>query len=741
MTKTFRFEHSGIEVELGKYARQADGSVWIKSGNNVVLSTAVATKEAKEALGFFPLTVEYRERTSAAGRIPGGYFKREGKLSDMEVLASRVIDRPIRPLFPSTYFNEVQLLSTVYSSDGKFPTTILSLIGSSLALTLSSIPFLGPVGAVQVARVDGKFKFNPTYEELTASDSDITIAGTKNGICMVEGHCNHISEEEMIDLLFAAHEEIKKQVDWQLEVAAAVGAEKIVPESKINWAEWKAKVKSVLPPQFAEELFAATKNERGEGLEALKKSIIQMFADDIKNEVVPEYAIKFIFDQMIKETLPDVLASKKVRVDGRSFDEIRPIMTEVGVLPCVHGSAVFQRGETQAIASITLGTGQDAQKVESLIGGAGERLFMLHYNFPPFATGEVKPIRGAGRREIGHGYLAESSFINILPKGDNFPYVVRSVVDILESNGSSSMATVCSTVMALMDAGVQISDMVAGIAMGLVRDSSDNLHLLTDILGMEDAFGLMDFKVVGSDRGIVAFQLDIKDKVGLSRELLVNSLERARKARLHILGEMRKVMTTPRSEVSALAPRVTTLRVPTDKIGLIIGPSGKNIKEIIAKTGTQIDIEDDGSVKIYSKSSEGAIEAESWIKTLCGDIEIGSLFNGTIKRIAEFGMIVELVMGKEGMVHVSTIDRTKQDKLDQLYKVGDKLAVKVVSQDRETGRIKLIAPEIERPADQQGGGYDRPPRQDRGDRDGRDRGGDRGGDRRRDSRDRGDRNR
>lgn len=731
MTKVFKFEHGGIEIELGKYARQADGSVWIKSGNNIVLSTAVASKEAKEALGFFPLTVEYRERMSAAGRIPGGYFKREGKLSDMEVLASRVIDRPIRPLFPATYFHEVQLLSTVYSSDGKFPTSILSLLGSSLALTISHIPFLGPVGAVQVAWVDGKFKFNPTYEELDASHSDITIAGTKHGISMVEGHCNHISEQEMIDLLFAAHEEIKKQVEWQLEVAQALNVEKVIPTSSVNWDEWKAKIKGALPPGFADDLFAATKNERGEGLDILKKSVIDLFAEDIKNAVVPEHVIKISLDSIIKDALPDIIASKQVRVDGRSFDQVRPISTEVGILPCVHGSAVFQRGETQAIASITLGTGQDAQKVESLIGGAGERLFMLHYNFPPFATGEAKPIRGAGRREIGHGYLAESSFINILPKADNFPYVVRSVVDILESNGSSSMATVCSTVMALMDAGVQLSDMVAGIAMGLLRDSSQKMHILTDILGMEDAFGLMDFKVVGSDKGIVAFQLDIKDKVGLSRELLTEALEKARKARLHILGEMRKVMTAPRTEISVLAPRVTTLKVPTDKIGLIIGPSGKNIKEIIAKTGTQIDIEDDGSVKIYSRSSEGALEAENWIKTLSGDIEIGSVFNGTIKRIAEFGMIVELVMGKEGMVHISTIDREKQDQLDQLYKVGDKLSVRVVSQDRETGRIKLVAPEIERPADQRSerreGGYSRQSDDRRDDRRRDDRNRDRGG--------------
>jgi len=695
--KVFRFADQGIEVEIGRYARQADGSVWIKAGDSVVLCTAVATKEPKDALGFFPLTVEYRERTSAAGRIPGGYFKREGKLSDSEVLTSRLIDRPIRPLFPATYFNEVQLLATVYSSDGKFPTSILSILGSSLALAISQIPFLGPVGAVQVARVGSDWKFNPTFEELEASDSDITVAGTKHGICMVEGHCHNISEQEMIDLLFNAHEHIKKQVAWQESVAQELNVVKTQPTETINWAEWKERVKAALPSNFAELLFEATKLERSEGLDKIKKDLATHFEQDIEEKKVHVPAINFLLDSIIKEVLPDILADKKARVDGRRFDEVRSISVEVGNLPCVHGSAVFQRGQTQVLASVTLGTGQDAQKIDSLIGGAQEREFMLHYNFPPFATGEVKPLRGAGRREIGHGYLAESSFINILPKRETFPYVVRSVCDVLESNGSSSMATVCATVMALMDAGIPISEMVGGIAMGLMRDSKGNMHVLTDILGMEDAFGLMDFKVVGSERGIVAFQLDIKDKVGLSRELFVQALEQARTARLHIIGEMKKVLSAPRPQLSSLAPRVTSFKIAPDKIGMVIGPSGKNIKEIIAKTNTQIDIEDDGTVKIYSKSGDSAAEAEAWVKTICGDIENGATFNGTIKRIADFGLIVELVPGKEGMVHISTIARNKQNDLPRLFKLNDRLTVRVVAQDRETGRIKLVAPDLEKP--------------------------------------------
>jgi polyribonucleotide nucleotidyltransferase len=697
MHKIFSFPEQGISIEIGKYAKQADGSVWIKAGNNIVLATAVASKQMREFPGFFPLTVEYRERTSAAGRIPGGYIKREGKLSDLEVLTSRLIDRPLRPLFPSNYFNEVQILATVYSSDGKFPTSILGLLGSSLALTLSPIPFLGPVGAVQVGRLEGKWIFNPTFEELSKSDTDITIAGTKAGICMVEGHCNNASEKELADLFFSAHEIIKKQVDWQLEIQKELGIQKAEIIDDIDWAHWKKRVTEVLPNDFLEQIFAATKVERSEGVDAIKQSIIEKFANEIKAEEVSESTIGYIFDSLIKEKLPDYIIKKQQRVDGRRFDEVRKISVEVGPLPCAHGSAVFQRGETQALASLTLGTGQDAQRVETLLGGEKERSFMLHYNFPPFATGEVKPIRGASRRDIGHGYLAESSFLNVLPPQSEFPYVIRSVVDILESNGSSSMATVCATALALMDAGVPIKSIVGGIAMGLMRDSEGNLHVLTDILGMEDGYGLMDFKVVGTEAGILAFQLDIKDKIGLPQELFIAALEQARKARLFIISEMKKVLAVPRPQIAETAPRVFMLKVPTDKIGMIIGPSGKNIREIVAKTGTQIDIEDDGTIKIYAKNKEAALEAENWIRTISGDIEIGSVYNGTIRRIADFGLIVELVAGKEGMVHISTIARTKQRDLDKLYKVGDKLVVKVMALDRETGRIRLVAPDLEKP--------------------------------------------
>ncbi|MCB9492946.1 MAG: polyribonucleotide nucleotidyltransferase [Epsilonproteobacteria bacterium] len=696
MHKAFQAPELGLEVEIGKYARQADGAVWIKAGKNVVLTTAVGAKEAKDFIGFFPLTVEYRERTSAAGRIPGGYIKREGRLSDIEVLTSRLIDRPIRPLFPHFFFNEVQVLSTVYSSDGKFPTSILGMLSASLALTVSDIPFLGPIGAVQASKKDGKWAFNLDHESVENSDSDIVIAGTENGISMVEGHCNNLAEDELIDLLFSAHEVIKKQVAWQVSIQKELGVQKREVTQTVDWAGWKEKIKNALPSNFIEAFFVSPKKaERNKAVQKLYTDLFSTLSAEMNAEGVSSSVVNYLCDEIFKEALPDAIIKKGKRIDDRPFDRVRDITVETGMLPCVHGSGLFQRGETQVLSSLTLGSGQDSQKIETLIGGSQERCFMLHYNFPPFCTGEVKPIRGVGRREIGHGYLAETSFLNVLPSQEEFPYTVRSITDVLESNGSSSMASVCATTMALMDAGVPIKDMVGGIAMGLVKSSTGDYQVLTDILGTEDGFGLMDFKVTGTKSGIMAFQLDIKDKVGLPREVLVKSLEQARAARLHILEKMSAVMDAPRKEVSPLAPRVFSFKIPQDKIGAIIGPGGKNIKEIIAQTDTQIDIEDDGLVKIYSKDGESLKKAERWVRILAGDIEVGSTFEGIIRRFADFGLFVELVAGKEGLVHVSSIARDKQRTIDQEYKVGDPLTVKVTAYDKETGRIRLVAPELE----------------------------------------------
>lgn len=696
--KKFSLPELGLEVEINKFARQAHGAAWIKQGKNVVLSTAVAT-EPKEFMGFFPLTVEYREKASAAGKIPGGYVKREGKLSDAEVLTSRLIDRPIRPLFPANYFNEVQLLSSVYSADGSFPTGVLATIGSSLALTISDIPFLGPIGAVSASMVNGKWKLNPSYEEEKSSDSNVIIAGTKAGICMVEGHCNSVAEEELVEVLFEAHEMIKKQVDWQLSIKKEIGKEDSMPaEDAVDLDSWEAKISEIVTPDKLAPLFGQAKKIRKEALDKIKQTVTDQFSDDIGAGTVSSTIVNFCFQNVVKKILPDIIAEKNMRIDGRKLDEVRDISTEVGLLPCSHGSAVFTRGETQAIASITLGTAQDAQRVDILHEDEQtERAFMLHYNFPPFSTGEVRFMRAVGRREIGHGYLAETSFYNVLPSQEKFPYTIRSLVDVLESNGSSSMATVCSTTMALMDTGVPIKDMVAGIAMGLIKDSSSQYHVLTDILGEEDAMGLMDFKVTGTDKGIMAFQLDIKDKVGLPRELFVTALTQAKKARLHILGEMRKVMTQPRGEVSELAPRVSSFKIPQDKIGAVIGPAGKNIKEIVAQTETQVDIDDDGTVRLYAKSSNNAKNAERWIRILIGEIETDSVFDGIVRKVVDFGVFVELVPGKEGLVHISTIAKNRQATLGDDITNGDKLIVKVTAYDKDSGRIRLVAPDLKAP--------------------------------------------
>lgn len=696
MKQVFSNPELGLEVELNKYARQANGAAWLKAGKNIVLCTAVAGAEPKDFLGFFPLTVEYRERTSAAGKIPGGFFKREGKLSDEEVLVSRLIDRPIRPLFPSNYFNEVQLIATVYSSDGSHPSSVLAIIGSSLALTLSDIPFLGPIGAVHIGRSNGTWEFNLSYNEQVKSDADIIVAGTQAGICMVEGNCNNATENELIDLLLKAHEIIKKQIAWQLALQKETGKAKAPINFPVDFDAWSNHIAKFVSYESVEALFGKSKQVRSQSMDDLHSNVMQKFDSEIASGAISSSVLSFLIDSQIKKVIPDVIGQRKERVDGRRLDEVRPISCEIGVLPCAHGAAIFQRGETQALASVTLGSGQDAQKVESLHGGLQEKRFMLHYNFPPFATGEVKPMRAVGRREIGHGYLAETSFPHVLPESKNFPYTIRSVVDVLESNGSSSMATVCSTTLAFMDAGIPIKQMVSGIAMGLVFDSKGKYHILTDILGEEDALGLMDFKVTGTDDGIMAFQLDIKDKVGLSRELLADALNQAKIARLHILNEMRKVISAPRESLSPLAPRIFSLKIPQDKIGAIIGPGGSVIKEIVAKTETQIEIEDDGTVMIFAKNAESAKQAEDWVRRLAKEVELGATYEGTVRRIAEFGLFVEIIPGKDGLVHISTIAKHRQRDLDKTVRINDKLIVKVTAIDQESGKVRLIAPDLEK---------------------------------------------
>ncbi len=689
MVKTFRLDEFNFKVEIGKVAQQADGSVWFQQGGTVILATVVSAP-SKEFPGFLPLTIDYREQYSAAGKIPGGYYKREGKLSDREILTSRLIDRAVRPLFPETFFNQIQILVTVYSVDKEHAPNAISLLACSLALTISKIPFLGPVGVVEVGRLDGKWVINPKYQDSLKSDVRLVIAGTDEGICMVEGSSNELSEQEFVDVLFLAHKEIKKLVAWQNKIQQDVGREKEVVADPYDWAIWDRRVTEFLTEERVKNCYIEDKVQRNNYLTDLQELFYQEYKEEITEKDIPTTVIDFILDSVLKKKITELIFKLQKRVDSRTFDKIRNISVEVGLLPYAHGSALFTRGRTQALASVTLGSGQDVQRIESIMEDDIENgSFMLHYNFPPFSSGEVRPMRGPGRREIGHGHLAASSFKYILPNKEEFPYTIRIVTDILESDGSSSMATVCSSTMALMNAGVPISKMVAGVAMGLLKGSNNNFITLSDIAAFEDAFGLMDFKVVGTDKGITAIQMDTKYKGGLSREIFESALEQARKGRLFILGEMRKVMSVPNPTLSDLVPKVTVVKVDTDKIGAIIGAGGKTIREIIEKTNTSIDIEPDGVVKIFGGPDADIDFAIRWVKTLAGQIERGQIFEGKIKRITDFGFFVELIPGQDGLVHISNIPRELKKTFARVFKVDDLVKAEIVDYDPITGRISL----------------------------------------------------
>jgi len=687
MEKKFYLPDLDYEVTIGKFAQLSDGSVWIKQGGTAVLSTAVS-QESEEFPGFLPLTVDYREQFSAAGKIPGGYYKREGKFSDKEILISRIIDRSIRPLFPSNYFNQIQLLSTVYSVDKEHVPHTLALIASSLALSISKIPFYGPVGIVEIARVNGEWIFNPLYSQMKISDLKITVSGTKNGICMVEGSTNQISEKDFVDVLFIAHEYIKKQVIWQEEIQKQVGIEKEDIVEYFDFKEWRKKVEDYLTIDSILPLYTADKERRSKALNDLKEGFFNLNKDLLDESSVSKTFLDYVFKEVLERILTNYTIKNNRRIDNRTFDQVRNIQTDVGLLPYTHGSSLFQRGLTQALVSVTLGGGQDEQKIEDIMGETKESSFMLHYNFPPFAVGEVKAVRGPGRREIGHGYLADSAISPVLPNNDTFPYTIRVVADILSSDGSSSMATVCGSTMALMNAGVPITDMVSGVAMGLLMSDDGEFVVLTDIAGFEDAFGLMDFKVAGTLNGITAIQMDIKYKGGLSRDIFEKSLEKARIARLHILKEMSKVISTP-NKLSSLVPQIISFKIPVDKIGAIIGAQGKNIKEIVNQTGTNIDIEANGTVKIFGYPGPKLDQACLWVKTLAGQIEIASRYTGKIKKIADFGIFVEIVPGQDGLVHISNMNKKLQSNFMTTMKLDEVVNVEVVDYDESTGRIRL----------------------------------------------------
>ncbi len=688
MVKKFYLKDFDYEVEIGKFAAQADGAVWLKQGGTVVLATVVSAPSS-EFPGFLPLTVDYREQFAAAGKIPGGYFKREGRATDKEILTGRLIDRAIRPLFPVNYFDQIQLLVTVYSVDKEHQPHTCALFAASLALTISRIPFLGPVGITEVGRLDNAWVMNPTYTQTTQSDVKIVVAGTSEGINMVEGSTNEISEDQMVDAFFKAHVLIQKQVAWQEEIQNQVGVAKEPINEHFNWDAWQTKVDEFLTTERVKTTFMPDKLKRAAAIDALTEEFKTLHAKEIEELKFSDKMLAYVVDSVLKVKITDLTFAIGKRIDSRVFDEIRAISTEVGLLPFTHGSALFNRGRTQALVTVTLGGGQDEQKVEDLMGNTIEKSFMLHYNFPSFSTGEVRPNRGPGRREIGHGYLAISALQNVLPNKEKFPYTIRIVADMLESDGSTSMATVCGSTMALMNAGVPITKMVSGIAMGLLGSSDGKFQTISDISGIEDAFGLMDFKVTGTEQGITAIQMDIKYKGGLPRNIFESALAQARQGRHHILKEMQKVMSAPAAQLSELVPHIVSFKVPTDKIGAIIGTGGKTIREIIEKTGTTIDIEGDGLVKIFGHPGPKMDMAIEWVKVLGGKIEAGTIYHGKIKRTAEFGLFVELVPGVDGLVHISAIPRNKQQNLTKEYPINDPLTVEVVEYDESNGRIRL----------------------------------------------------
>ena len=688
MIKKFSLPDFGYEVEIGKVAAQAQGAAWFTHGGTVVLATVVSAP-TEEFPGFLPLSVDYREQFSAAGKIPGGYFKREGRLTDKEVLTSRLIDRAIRPLFPEAYFNQVQVLITVYSVDKKHMPSTISLLAASIALSISKIPFLGPVGVVQVARINDEWIFSPTYDQAQESDVRLVVTGTEEGINMVEGSMKEISEDQLVDLLFRAHEKIKQQVAWQKEIQKDLNVQKEEVAASNEWNQVREQAENYLTSERLKTIFMPDKVERSAAIAMVKDGFLEEQEKEVEENGVSKRLIGYMFDKVFALKITQEIFALHKRIDGRSFDQIRAISVEVGLLPYTHGSSLFTRGETQALATVTLGGGKDQQQVEDLMGDTIEKSFMLHYNFPPFSSGEARFMRGPGRREIGHGFLAASSLEQVLPAKKDFPYTIRIVVVILESDGSSSMATVCSSTMALMNGGVPIRKMVSGIAMGLLQAPDGSFHALSDINANEDAYGLMDFKVTGTDNGITAIQMDIKYKGGLPKEVFQKALAQARDGRLHILKEMQKVMTKPNPTLSELVPQIVSFKVPTDKIGAIIGSGGKVIKEIIEKTDTSIDIDADGTVNIYGHPGPKMDQAVSWAKVLGGIIERGTIYPGKVKRVADFGIFVEIAPGQDGLVHISTIPRPEQPTLAKDYPIDKEVTVEVMDYDEVTGRIRL----------------------------------------------------
>jgi polyribonucleotide nucleotidyltransferase len=679
-----------ISIETGKIAKLADGAVVVSCGDTIVMVSAVSATSIKEGQDWFPLTVDYREKAAAVGKFPGGYFKREGRPSEKETLTSRMIDRPLRPLFPNGYLYDTQIISMLLSADGENDPDILAINGASAALCVSDIPFNGPIGAVRVGRVDGQFVANPTHTERELSDLDLVYVGTENDVIMIEGAANEVPEADFIKALEFAHGHAREMIRIQKELASQVGK----PKREMPLMQVKQELLDIAYQVAGDRIEAALytqgKVARSKAIETLREEVKKAILE--KHPEADKFAISQAFDYVQKRAFRTSILEKQKRVDGRGYQDLRQITAEPGVLPRAHGSAIFARGETQALALATLAPIEEAQNIDAYGGGETSKRFILHYNFPPFSVGETGRTGGASRREIGHGALAERSLVPIIPSENDFRYAIRISSEIMESNGSTSMASVCGGMLALMDAGVPVKGVVAGISVGLVTQTGDDgqlkrYELLTDIIGSEDHFGDMDFKLCGTDAGVTGYQLDLK-LPGVSQKIMAEAIGRAKEARTKILGIMRAALDKPRAELSKYAPRIETIKINPEKIGALIGPGGKTIKGIVAETGADINIEDDGSVHIYATSGESMARAKEIIGGMAREIEVGQTYQGRVVSVKEFGAFVEVFPGRDGLVHISELADFRVKRTEDVAKIGDMIWVKCIGID-DKGRVKL----------------------------------------------------
>jgi len=685
ITKTFQYGNHEVTLETGEIARQAGGAVMVKCEDTVLLVTAVANKTAREGQDFFPLTVDYQEKFYAGGRIPGGFFKREGRATEKETLISRLIDRPLRPLFPEGFRNEVQVIATVMSLNPEIDGDILALIGASAAVSLSGAPFDGPIGAAKVGYKDGKYLLNPTVSELKESQLELVVAGTAAAVLMVESEAQELSEDVMLGAVMFGHQQMQVAIEAINALVAEAGKPKwswTAPEAD---AAMVGALKAAIGDRVTQAFAIRDKLERRDALSAVKKDVLAGLAAQAEANGWTPAAMSKEFGEIEYQTMRDSVLQTKVRIDGRALDTVRPITASVGGLPRVHGSSLFTRGETQAIVAVTLGTARDGQVIDAVAGEYKEH-FLFHYNFPPYSVGEAGRMMGPKRREIGHGRLAKRGVLAVMPTMESFPYTIRVVSEITESNGSSSMASVCGSSLALMDAGVPVKAPVAGIAMGLVKEG-DNYVVLSDILGDEDHLGDMDFKVAGTANGVSALQMDIKIQ-GITEDIMKTALAQAKQGRMHILGEMAKALTAPRPELSDFAPRLITLKIHPDKIREVIGKGGSVIQGITKETGTQIDIQDDGTITIASVNAAAGQAAKARIEQITSDVEPGRIYEGKVAKLMDFGAFVTIAPGKDGLVHVSQISNERVEKVSDVLKEGDLVKVKVLEVDKQ-GRIRL----------------------------------------------------